>query len=213
VGGVVGGVAALAILAVGLWFLLRKKKEPTPPLAAASNQPPAPGGGNPGAPVYTDPNYGNQPPQPQMAQQQPQGQYGYPNSGLAQAGMVPAGAYDPRNSIAKPWDQQNVNVQAYDPNQPHPQQQFGSPPGSPAPAYPGGYNTQAGAGSPPPGGYGTGPGNAGVGYGQHQGYQDQGQGQQGPGGGYAQSPPQGHQTQFISELPANRGDGELRELA
>jgi hypothetical protein len=198
VGGVVGGVAALAILGVGLWFLLRKKKEPTPPPAAASNQTPAPGAGTPGAPGYTDPNYGNQPSQPQMAEQQPQGQYGYPNPGLVQAGMAPAGAYDQRNSIAKPWDQQNVNGNAYDPNQLQQQQPFGSPPGSPAPAYPGAYNAQAGAGSPPPGGYATGPGNAAGEYGQHQGYQNQGQ---------------GHQTQFISELPAHRGDGELRELA
>jgi hypothetical protein len=215
VGGVVGGVAALAILAVGLWFLLRKKKQSTPSPAAAphTSEAAAPGAGNPGAPTFTDPNYPNQ---PQMAQQQPQGQYGYPNPGLAQAGMVPAGAYDQRNSIAKPWGQPNVSASAYDPNQP--QQQFASPPGSPAPTYQGGYNAQEGAPSPPPGGYGTGPG---AGYGQNQGYQDQGQGQQysgqqGPVGGYAQSPPpppHGHQTQFLSELPAHRGDGELNELA
>jgi hypothetical protein len=209
VGGVVGGVAGLAILGVGLWFLLRKKKQPAaaPTAAPTTNAAVAPGAGTPGAPAFADPNYPTQPGQPQMAQQQPQGQYGYPNPALAQAGLVPAGAYDQRNSVAESWHPHNANANAYDPNQQ--QQQFTSPPASPAPT------SQGQPGSPPPGGYAPSPAS---GYAPNPGYSNQGQGQQyngqqAPGAGYPHSPQQGHPSQFISELPAHRGDGQLNELA
>lgn len=146
-----------------------------------------------------------------MAQQQQGGQYGYGAAG----GFAPV--VDPRASIAKP--PYAVQQTEYNPNN----QQFsppGSPPppGSPAPAYNG-----APGSTPPPGVVGV--------YGQQPGSPDSGgyggqpyQAGQYNQGGYQQPPlqqaqpyghphPGQHPGHFAAELPTQRGDGEVRELA
>lgn len=194
VGGVVGGVGALALIGLALFFLLRKKKsggDAAAP-AAGGGTTPAPGQGPPppGAPVggYYDPN------QPQMAQQQQQ--YG----GYGPAGFAPV-PVDPRHSIAKP--PYAVQQTEYNPN---PNNPAGfSPPGSPAPAY----NGAPGQVSPDSTGYGQQPYQAGQ-YGQQQQYQN-------PSPPPQQAQPYGahpqQQQHFAAELPTQRGDGEVRELA
>lgn len=196
VGGVVGGVAALGLIGLALFFFLRKKKSsdsaptaagPTDPTSAPGQAPPpgAPSGG------YYDPS------QPQMAQQQ-QGQYGY------------GAPVDPRASIAKPpyaMQQTTYEQNAYEPG-------F-SPPGSPAPMYgpPGStpppavaYNQSV---SPNSTVYGQ-PGEQPQPY-QATPYNQYQNTEQQPG--YAQTHPEAHPTQFAAELPTQRGDGEVRELA
>ncbi|KAH8908908.1 hypothetical protein BR93DRAFT_966934 [Coniochaeta sp. PMI_546] len=199
VGGVVGGVAGLGLIGLALFFILRRKKSgDAPPAAAGPTSPgqgPPPPPGPPGG--YYDPN------QPQMAQQQQQGQYGY-----GAAGFAPV---DPRASIAKPpyaVQQTEYNPAFSPPGSP--------PPGSPAPTY----NGAPGA-TPPPGAYGGQPVSPdSTGYGQQQQpyqatqynqYQNQGPPQQAQPYGHQQ--PGAQPTHYAAELPTQRGDGEVRELA
>ncbi|KAB5545581.1 hypothetical protein GE09DRAFT_212947 [Coniochaeta sp. 2T2.1] len=204
VGGVVGGVAAIAIIGLAAFFLLRRKKKPsaaTPAAAAAGpgTDPTSPTG--PASPPpqggYYDPN------QPQMAQQQ--GQYNY-----GAAGFAPV---DPRASIAKP---PYAVATEYNPHSPNANNGF-SPPQSPAPAYgppgstpppAGAYGQQQAAVSPDSTGYGQ-PGQP------YQATQYNQYGQQPPQQAqpYGQQGQQGHPTEFAAELPTQRGDGEVRELA
>ena len=225
VGGVVGGLGAIALIILGIWMLMRhndkQKKEAAAAAAAAAgttSPPPPPTG-------------------PAELQQQPhQPQMGYYN---AAGGFVP---YDPRQSIAKPplvttglpgagpYGTATPGSTLYDP--------ANSPPHSPPPP---GYQ-----GTPPPPPQhqhqqyaGVAPGQqvqaGGYGYEQHgQGYApaqeqqeyghqqapppQQGYGQQQQQQGYGQQQgqsPQGQQPGhgYAAELAAARGDGELRELA
>lgn len=200
VGGVVGGVGALALIGLALFFLLRKKKSggdaaPAVGGTTPATGPTAPGQGGPhqGAPAggYYDPS------QPQMAQQQQYGGYG-------PAGFAPV-PVDPRHSIAKP--PYAVQQTEYNPNPNNPAgfSPPGSPPppGSPAPAY----NGAPGQVSPDSTGYGQQPYQAGQ-YGQQQQYQN-------PSPPPQQAQPYGAHPQqhFAAELPTQRGDGEVRELA
>jgi hypothetical protein len=145
-----------------------------------------------------------------MAEQQQGGQYGY-----APAGFAPV---DPRASIAKP--PYAVQQSEYNPNYNNNNQQFSSEPGSPSPGSPApAYNGAPGATPPPAGAYGQQAYSPeGTGYNQpyqagqynQGGYpspptQAQPYGQQHPAGGYP--------TQFAAELPTQRGDGQVRELA
>ncbi|KAK3685692.1 hypothetical protein B0T22DRAFT_226509 [Podospora appendiculata] len=203
IGGVVGGVGALALIGLGIFFLMRqnKKKNGTAADAAAASATaaaapaPAPYGGSPG---------------PQMAQQTPP-----PVNGGGYYDPIKAGGFapvDPRASTAQP----------YDPNNGYAQQNI-SPPQSPVPTY------QTGQTSPMQGqydpyaqqqqqaGY---PQQQQAGYPQQQGYPQQGYPQQGyqqPSPPPQQSSQQGyaHQQQpggYVAELPTQRGDGEVHEL-
>ncbi|KAK1594841.1 uncharacterized protein LY79DRAFT_668444 [Colletotrichum navitas] len=194
VGGVVGGVAAIALVVFGIIFLLRKKKKKD---AAAGNA-----GNQPGPVVYNGP----QPPQqgpPQMYQQPSPGGYGPspPQAGVFPQGFAPV---DNRQSMLK---------QPYDTTTGSYEQTGVSPPSSPPPI------------SPSPTDQSVAPQYAPTQNGLSPVYSPQQQQQQQQQGGYynapppptqaQQVPPQQHYQQpgFSSELPAHRGDGELRELA
>ncbi|KAK0719807.1 hypothetical protein B0H67DRAFT_643120 [Lasiosphaeris hirsuta] len=223
VGGVVGGIGAIALVVMGIWLLIRQKNKnkdsaASPVVAAAASTALGPGG----PPAAGSPMTQNTPP--------PAG--GYYNT--------LAGAYapvDPRASIAKPPYSTNTQS-AYDANG-----NLVSPPGSPPPQSPlAGYNNQPpqqyqgqqynNTPSPPPvpsngtfAGYGQQPQ-----YGQQQqqqqaaynqspqGYspplpQQQPYGNQGYGQQQAYQHPQGHPQTFAAELPTQRGDGQVNELA
>ncbi|KAK3299267.1 uncharacterized protein B0H64DRAFT_95835 [Chaetomium fimeti] len=225
VGGVVGGIGALALIVLGVWWLMRmhdkQKKEAAAAAAAAGMAPhhqqqqPPPNGG--------DPHMSQLPPQHHQ-QQPPQGYY------VASYAKPPAGhgsvAYS--TTTAGGYDQATVVGS--------------SPPGSPPLSGPGsGYQNVQGTPSPPPQGQGQFGGFAGFGAPQ-QGQQQQQQfgnvppgsavspgTQVAPGGGFQpqqqqqqQQPPPGYgvgdgygggqQQGYAAELPAQRGDGELREL-
>lgn len=196
VGGVVGGVAVLGLIALGLFFLLRKKKDnpaavaPTPPAVATAPTGPAPGPGAPPSGMY-DPNG------PQMVQQ---GQYPV-------AGFAP---YDPRASIAKlAHAQQTVyDTTISPPGSPPP------PPGSPAPTY---QVATSGTQAPNSWGQTTSPANSAYAAPPPQQPYPAAQYNQ----GYQQPPQQSHHQgqqgqshgAYFAELPTQRGDGEVRELA
>ncbi|KAK3359956.1 hypothetical protein B0T25DRAFT_115662 [Lasiosphaeria hispida] len=260
VGGVVGGIGAIALVVMGIWLLIRQKnknKDSSTGTAVATVASTAPGPGGP--PAVGSPMTQNTPP--------PAG--GYYN-------QAAAGAYapvDPRASIAKPPFSTHTQS-VYDANG-----NLVSPPGSPPPQSPlAAYNNQPpqqyqgqqynNTPSPPPApsndtfaGYGQQPQ-----YGQQQGYdqqqqqgydqqQQQGYNQQqqqqaaynqSPQGydqqqqaAYNQSPqgyspqppqpqqpygnqaygqqayqhPQGQPQTFAAELPTQKGDGQVNELA
>lgn len=191
VGGVVGGVAALALIGLAIFFLIRRNRKNKQNIAPAAgpantgyNQPP-PGAGNP-------PPQGYPPQGPQMQQYPPPGQQGgYPPV----AGFAPV---DNRQSIQKP-------PYAYDPNMPQHQQPY-SPPSSPPPqsGTPApGYSPSQGTGQP------FSPTESQ--YSSVAGYPQQGQYAPPPQPSYQTHNPQ--QAGFAHELPTQRGDGEVRELA
>ncbi|KAK4238899.1 hypothetical protein C8A03DRAFT_43438 [Achaetomium macrosporum] len=190
VGGVVGGLGAIAMILLGIWALIRhnnKQKSKAAEAAAAAaaaaqqhhSQPPLP----PGA--------GHQ--DPHMSQY-----YG----AAAGAGFSPM---DPRASVAKPpVYAPSMGNSPYGPGPDHAVSSVGgSPPHSPSPGY-----HPHGTPSPPPQ-----PGQ----FGQQQ--QPQAYGDMSPGAAYQQQGQQGYgaggngyQQHYAAELPATRGDGELREL-
>ncbi|KAI8236489.1 hypothetical protein K4K54_003154 [Colletotrichum sp. SAR 10_86] len=212
VGGVVGGLAVIALIAVGIFFILRSKKKNN-----QNNNQAAPGTYNP-----------QQPPpgqQPQMYQTAPTQQQQPSPGGYAPApttpGNFPSGftPVDNRQSMLKqPYD---VSAASYDHNN-GVSPPASPPPMSPSPTYQSGipaYAQQGSGPSPTQGGYPA------------PQQQQQQQQQQPPQQFYnapppAQTPPQQQQQQtsttsqthyhhnsFASELPATRGDSELRELA
>ncbi|KAJ3960145.1 hypothetical protein N0V92_003186 [Colletotrichum tropicale] len=210
VGGVVGGLAVIALIAVGIFFILRSKKKNN-----QNNNQAAPGTYNP-----------QQPPpgqQPQMYQTAPTQQQQPSPGGYAPApttpGNFPSGftPVDNRQSMLKqPYD---VSAASYDHNN-GVSPPASPPPMSPSPTYQSGipaYAQQGSGPSPTQGGYPA-------------PQQQQQQQQQPPQQFYnapppAQTPPQQqqqtsttsqthyHHNSFASELPATRGDSELRELA
>jgi hypothetical protein len=195
VGGVIGGVAALGLLGLGIFFLVRRKNKNTasPGMTAAHAGPPGgPGymGGPPGGP-HGLPGYGNQAPPPEMA------------------GMT--GAYD-HYSMAKPPASPVHSM--HHPHQSPPGQMPSphmnvSPSGSPAPAYP--QHMQGGMGTPPPQ--------------QQYHQQQQQPYNMGPtppppqngNGGFVPYPgppmPMQQQQHAAVELPTQRGDGQVHELS
>ncbi|KAH6617606.1 hypothetical protein F5144DRAFT_396976 [Chaetomium tenue] len=199
VGGVVGGVAALGLLGLGIFFLLRRKnknKPPSPAMTAAHAGPPGgPGfmGGPPGGPHGLAPPYGS--PNPQQPTPPPD------MAAMAAVGAgAGAGAYDPRYSMAKP---PASPVHPMHPSQMSPHMSV-SPSGSPAPVYP--PHMQ---GTPPP----QHP------YPQQQQQQPYNMGPTPPppqNGGYVPypGPPMPQQQQHAAvELPTQRGDGQVHELS
>ncbi|KAK4098365.1 hypothetical protein N658DRAFT_221162 [Parathielavia hyrcaniae] len=210
VGGVVGGVAALGLLGLAIFFLIRRKKKidaasvPTNP--AAGPAPPGfmPPPGQPGGP------YSHQPPPPNMA--------GMPHS---------PGAFDPHYSMMmKP-----PGATGLDPMQQQQQQQdfrastlSGSTPGgSPSPVYHPQMQSIAAVtpsmmstvmdGTPPPPHMGMAPP-------PQQQQQQQYAPYPGPPQMMQQQPPppqQQQQQQYpghgAAELPTQRGDGQVHELS
>ncbi|KAK4233911.1 hypothetical protein C8A03DRAFT_19098 [Achaetomium macrosporum] len=184
VGGVVGGVAALGLIGLGVFFLLRRKNQ-----GLASPMAP------PSGPAYMPPPgqgpYPNQTPPPNMA------------------GMHHApGAYDPHYSMVKPPMATMVSPMQPPPMSPDP---MGiSPSHSPAPAY----HTQMQAMAPPPGHMAMGstpsppPHHSMGGTPPPQGpFPPNGPYVPYPG-------PKQQQAQFGAvELPTQRGDGQVHELS
>ncbi|KAJ5011591.1 hypothetical protein K4K57_005400 [Colletotrichum sp. SAR 10_99] len=209
VGGVVGGLAVIALIAVGIFFIIRSKKKNN-----QTNNQAAPGTYNP-----------QQPPpgrQPQMYQTAPTQQQQPSPGGYAPApttpGNFPSGftPVDNRQSMLKqPYD---VSAASYDHNN-GVSPPASPPPMSPSPTYQSGipaYTQQGSGPSPTQGGYPV--------------PQQQQQQQQPPQQFYNAPPPAQtqqqqqqqtsttsqthyHHNSFASELPATRGDSELRELA
>ncbi|KAI8273979.1 hypothetical protein K4K56_001960 [Colletotrichum sp. SAR 10_98] len=209
VGGVVGGLAVIALIAVGIFFTIRSKKKNN-----QTNNQAAPGTYNP-----------QQPPpgqQPQMYQTAPTQQQQPSPGGYAPApttpGNFPSGftPVDNRQSMLKqPYD---VSAASYDHNN-GVSPPASPPPMSPSPTYQSGipaYTQQGSGPSPTQGGYPV--------------PQQQQQQQQPPQQFYNAPPPAQtqqqqqqqtsttsqthyHHNSFASELPATRGDSELRELA
>ncbi|KAK4147149.1 uncharacterized protein C8A04DRAFT_24945 [Dichotomopilus funicola] len=199
VGGVVGGVAVLALIGAGIWAIRRHSKkskqvnpDPAAAAAAAGNIPP------------NGPNGPNGPASPVSP---------YDNNGMSQPPYYTGGAaaFDPRASLAKPPVGQTPPGGSYDPMTgayipPSVNGDHSTLAGSPAPGSPPLHTGYQGTPSPPPPGQGGYPQ-----YGQQQQQQQQG------GFGYAQHPGQQHapapgQQGYTAELPAERGDGEVREL-
>ncbi|CAI0652266.1 unnamed protein product [Colletotrichum noveboracense] len=208
VGGVVGGLAVIALIAVGIFFILRSKKKNN-----QNNTQVTPGTYNP-----------QQPPpgqQPQMYQAAPTQQQQPSPGGYAPApttpGNFPSGftPVDNRQSMLKqPYD---VSAASYDHNN-GVSPPASPPPMSPSPTYQSGipaYAQQGSGPSPTQGGYPV----------------PQQQQQQQPPQQFYNAPPPAqtqqqqqqttsttsqthyHHNSFASELPATRGDSELRELA
>ncbi|KAF6836313.1 hypothetical protein CPLU01_03811 [Colletotrichum plurivorum] len=207
VGGVVGGLALIAIIILGVVFLLRKKKKDgqnngnqAPPVMYDPQQQGGPHNG-PGAPpqmYQTHP--GQQPSSP--------GEYYVPGkTGGFPPGFAPV---DNRQSMLK--QSHDVTTGSYEQNGISPS--VSPPPMSPSPTYqsgiPGYVPSQVSSNSPTQGGYPL-P--------QQQQQQQQQQQSTTYHNSYAQ--PQtttttthhSHHQSFASELPATRGDNELRELA
>lgn len=209
IGGAVGGVAALALIGFGIYFLVRAnnkgKDDIAPATAAAAVPPPGPSAGAQGPPPPASPTG-----TPGMAQHG--GYYDPTGAGFAHL--------DPRASIAKPpygYDQAVSPPASPPPPAQSPGPVFNNTPSPPPQGYPqqGGYPQQQQGAYSPQGQYS--PQTAAA-------YPQQGQGypQQPPPQGYGQpqqyqaynpqQPPQ-QQQQFVHELPTQRGDGEVRELA
>lgn len=195
VGGVIGGVAALGLIGLGAFILIRSTKKKNTQTTPPPNMPGStPGQGPPPGP--SDSGY-----PPQMAHQS------YYAPGVA--GFTPV---DQRNSMAKYGSHQPGYDGANIPGSPTPTYQSGPTP------PPGGYNQpspplsspqeyqaaqQQGFQNTPPQGFqgGSSP---------QQGYQTAAYNQGGP------YPPPGQPQQgygFAAELPVTRGDGEVRELS
>ncbi|KAL2151818.1 hypothetical protein VTH82DRAFT_5002 [Thermothelomyces myriococcoides] len=206
VGGVVGGVAAIGLVLLGVWAVMRQRNKLKN--AVATYQPSGPGGGDGGPPQYT-------PHMSQMSSQPYPGMSGVVAAAAAAGGGGGGGGggFDPRASMVKPnsgsphtasygpsYDQTSIAVSAV----PH-----GSPPPPSALASSGAYT---GTPSPPP-------------QGQQQ-QQQQGYGNVPPSGPPATTQagefipghhPSYHGVYAVNqsgpvELPLVRGDGELREL-
>lgn len=127
VGGVVGGVAVIALFALGLVFLLRRRRRSPGP------------NGDPSAQNAAVNQSGDNPPQPAM-QQQYQQPYFQPPADPATGYAAVATGMDNRSSIQKPGYSYNVTNSMYDPSMatsspgsPPPQGQ--SPPGQGLPTY------------------------------------------------------------------------------
>ncbi|CAH0001664.1 unnamed protein product [Clonostachys byssicola] len=88
VGGVVGGVAAIGIIGIIVWLILRKKRSNAEKPAAAAAA--APAGAYGGAPQYPPPGHDNGA-YPPVSQVPPQGQPYNPNSGFYDPKFVAAG--------------------------------------------------------------------------------------------------------------------------
>ncbi|KAL2169856.1 hypothetical protein VTG60DRAFT_5534 [Thermothelomyces hinnuleus] len=197
VGGVVGGLGAIALIILVVWALLRQRNKQKNAAAAAGviHPPPAPPAG--GGPPHHDPH---------MSQMPPQAYYG--------AGGAAAGGFDPRASIAQ--SNGGTTSAPYGPSAYDQKTATGSsPPGSPPPPSSfGNYDAHHSTPSPPP-------------QGQQQQYGQHGYGNVSPSavspatqaGGFfpqQQQHPQAYgadqQGPAPVELPVTRGDGELREL-
>ncbi|KAL0944029.1 uncharacterized protein CTRU02_201916 [Colletotrichum truncatum] len=205
VGGVVGGLAAIGLIIFGVVFLLRKKKKNNGPGDNNNGQVP-PVAYNP-----QQPQPGQQPPQMYQApppQQPSPGGYAPPAPGVYPTGFAPV---DNRQSMLKqPYDVTTGNYEQNNGISPP----ASPPPVSPSPTYQSGVPAYVQS-------QGNGPSPTQAGYPPPQQQQQQ--------GGYYNAPPvqtqqQPHQQQttthahhphhsYASELPATRGDGELRELA
>ncbi|KAJ4287511.1 hypothetical protein N0V88_007611 [Collariella sp. IMI 366227] len=135
VGGVVGGVAALGLIGLGIFFLIRQKNKnasESPPPIAMSAVAPAPSGPGFMPPPGQSP-YPNQAPPPNMS---------------PMSGATAAGPYDPRYSMIKPPMATSVS-----PMQGEPMNTMGAyPVNSPPPEmfYPGMQQPGMGMGPPPP---------------------------------------------------------------
>lgn len=192
-----GGVAVLALIAVGIFFIVRrnkKNKNSGPPPAPLQQQPT---GGYPQGPGPNPQHYGVTP--PPMAQSNQQ--YGaYPPAGFAAADNSNRQSIAPSYLPMSPKSQYETSSVALSPSSV-------SPPTHGADSI---YSNQTGY-SPPPNvqqqqqqynAYNAPQGQ------QYQAYQPQ-QPQQPQQPPYQQHPQQGH----AMELPTERGDRELRELA
>lgn len=242
-GGVVGGVAALALIAFGIWFLMRKKSSaaaaeaspppppaPQPTIPAVAQVPPAAGYYAGGRESIAKPPFGTydnaaspSPPLPQSPvspyqQSTPSppppssggghySAYGAAALGAGAAAGYAAGGYGQQQQQQGYHGYQNAPPPQGYQNQQSPQQQQMYQ--NQQPQQNQGYQNQAAAAA---GGYGYQQQGQG-GYPQQGQYpqQQQQQGQYPPHGGYAPPPPQGQQG-YVSELPTQRGDGEVREL-
>ncbi|KAL2127155.1 hypothetical protein VTI74DRAFT_11244 [Chaetomium olivicolor] len=227
VGGVVGGLGAIALIVLGIWALMRhndkqKKKNAEASAAAAAaaaaaattNQPqnqPPPGPGpqdSPEAKGYYGGVYS-----PSVAQQQNQPSPG-PGPQDPHMSQVPSpgaksyygGVYSPTATTLYPNDQGIHSVVSPSPSQspgpgyqphgtPSPPPQQGAY-GQPQPGYPQQYGNMSPGATSVAGGYGQQP---------QGGYPQQ-------GGAYGAPAPGDGPHHFAAELPAHRGDGELREL-
>ncbi|KAL2179157.1 uncharacterized protein P884DRAFT_298284 [Thermothelomyces heterothallicus CBS 202.75] len=198
VGGVVGGLGAIALIILVVWALLRQRNKQKNAAAAAGviHPPPAPPAG--GGPPHHDPH---------MSQMPPQAYYG--------AGGAAAGGFDPRASIAQ--SNGGTTSAQYGPSAYDQKTATGSsPPGSPPPPSSfGNYDAHHSTPSPPP-------------QGQQQQYGQHGYGNVLPSaassatqaGGFFPQQQQQHPQAYAAdqqgpapvELPVTRGDGELREL-
>ncbi|KAK3896663.1 hypothetical protein C8A05DRAFT_39792 [Staphylotrichum tortipilum] len=205
VGGVVGGLGAIVLIVAVIWLLVRQNNKQKKAAAAAAAA--AAAGGAPPPPGPQDPLMSQAPPTA-IDPNNPGAQSYYASAAIAAPGFVPVG--DPRASIAKP---------PYGPNYPDAVSSVTtSPPHSPVPL---GYQHAQGTPSPPPQQFGNVlPGQYGQqspqGYSPQQQYGQQQYGQppqQGYVYGQQQQSPQVGQQGFAAELSAQRGDGELRELA
>ncbi|KAK1657196.1 hypothetical protein BDP55DRAFT_699135 [Colletotrichum godetiae] len=210
VGGVVGGVAAIALIVFGIIFLLRKKKKDNNNNVNSNNQaahqsyvgPPPPNQGQPQ--MYQQPAPPTQQPSPQgYPPQQQQGHY--------PQGFTPVDNNNRQSMLKQQYD---VTTGSYDQSNNGVSPPASPPPMSPSPTYQSGvpqYVPSQNSVSPTQGTY-----------------PPQQQSQQQQQGGYYSAPPpaqgqppapvqqqQQHHQQpgFASELPAHRGDNELRELA
>ncbi|KAK1729926.1 hypothetical protein CaCOL14_003962 [Colletotrichum acutatum] len=207
VGGVVGGVAAIALIVFGIIFLLRKKKKDTNNVNNNNNQathqsyvgPPPPNQGQPQ--MYQQPGPPAQQPSPQgYPPQQQQGQY--------PQGFTPVDNNNRQSMMKQHYD---VTTGSYDQSNNGVSPPSSPPPMSPSPTYQSGvpqYVPSQNSVSPTQGTYPPQ---------QQQPPQQQGGYYNAPPPAQGQPPaPQQHQHQqpgFASELPAHRGDNELRELA
>ncbi|KAK4245962.1 hypothetical protein C7999DRAFT_42574 [Corynascus novoguineensis] len=209
VGGVVGGVAALALIGLGVFFLVRRKKQNGPNPAGLQGGPTGFMGGPPGGPS----GYANVP--------------SPPNSAM---GPIYSDSYDPlQNSSAYAGSiHQMQNIP------PSPHAMNPSPAGSPAPTYQYPHQPQqqmhAMGGPPPPHGMGMGMGMGGMGTPppQHHGFgtppPPMGMGTPTPPpphNGYnmpypSQELPKQQQMYMQAqpvELPTQKGDGQVHELS
>ncbi|KAK0735495.1 hypothetical protein B0T21DRAFT_367912 [Apiosordaria backusii] len=233
VGGVVGGIAALALIGLGIWLLVKMNKK-SKAAAAANNQPPITQVNN--LPPPSSHMSFSQPPPSSHLSFQTQNQAQHPSNQISEyyAGTAPGfNPMDPRASIAKPSFMSTTTGGDTSPGFDN----HGTP--SPPPAF-GFQNQQPPQGQQQFGGYGhqqqgsVSPSTVG---GQGQGYNNfqnhnpvtppnqynPGQGQQQQFGGPPVYNPYGGQQQQqqqqggyvpgrVSELPTERGDGEVREL-
>ncbi|KAK4113046.1 hypothetical protein N656DRAFT_797588 [Canariomyces notabilis] len=195
VGGVVGGVALLALIALGVFLLIRKKRNQNPPsppgpplnpgmypnqsphsgMAAMANVPPGPGG-SPG-PQFMDPRY---------SVAAPSTMAGMPHQGQAQQGqgpISPATSPSPSPSPMFPSSHSPSMMSSVPPGHPGHQSMYGmqAQPGQPMMQQNGAYQAP----------------------------------QQQNGQYMAYQPPPMQQQQHVNaaELPTQKGDGQLHELS